>query len=333
MSSPSRWFSPVTNAHNHTVLFRLGGAVVATYGPVMGLALFFGFAQGAWYLGYSGGDAGWMARYSLLAVFPAVVIGCRLASLMLDLDELKSNPVRALLKPGFMLQGGIIGGATAMLIGAYRQGIDPLLLLDTAAFTMPLSEALGRLGCHVYGCCWGRPTRIFPGLRYTDRESKVLRCRPELHDVPLHAAPLYTSMVSLALLAAFAVMLEMPRNLGVFAGVYLCVHPILRFGLEHFRDDDRGRFGSLTHSKLYAILLFMAGCIVLFISHTRGIPAQINTAVSFWQVVRAQFWPLFGIAVAGFFVFGVHRGRVGTWLGNHDAADGNTECDAGCDAA
>ena len=148
MSKPG-WLTPILDAHNHTVMFRARGFVVATYGPVMAIALFFGFAQGAWYLGFSGGDAGWMARYSLLAVFPAVVLGCRLASLMLDLDELKANPLRAIVKPGFMLQGGIIGGASAMLFGAYQQGIDPLLLLDTAAFTMPLSEALGRLGCHV----------------------------------------------------------------------------------------------------------------------------------------------------------------------------------------
>ena len=318
MSKPG-WLTPILDAHNHTVMFRARGFVVATYGPVMAIALFFGFAQGAWYLGFSGGDAGWMARYSLLAVFPAVVLGCRLASLMLDIDELKANPLRAIVKPGFMLQGGIIGGASAMLFGAYQQGIDPLLLLDTAAFTMPLSEALGRLGCHVYGCCWGRPTCTVPGLRYTDRDSKVLRCRPELHGVPLHAAPLYTSTVSLALLWAFVQMLEMPRNLGLFAGVYLCVHPILRFGLEHFRDDDRGRFGSLTHSKIYAILLFMAGCIVLLISSQRGVPATIMTNVNFVDVVRAELWPLLGIALSGFFVFGVHRGRVGTWLGSHDA--------------
>ena len=41
----------------------------------------------------------------------------------------------------------------------------------------------------------------------------------------------------------------------------------------------------------------------------------------FWTIAREQFWPLFGIALSGFFVFGVHRGKVGTWLGNHDSED------------
>jgi len=327
--SEGKWHSPISQIHNHTVLFRAKGFVVATYGPMMAIALFFGFAQGAWFLQYSGGDGGWMARFSLFAVFPAVVIGCRLASMMLDLDELRKNPLRAILKPGFMLQGGIIGGATAMLIGSSMNGIDPLLLLDTAAFTMPLSEALGRLGCHLYGCCWGRPTRSFPGLRYRDRDSKVLRCCPELHNVPLHAAPLYTAVVSLGLFIAFTMMLEMPRNLGVYAATYLCVHPILRFGLEHFRDDDRGRFGSLTHSKIYAILLFIAGCGVFYVSQSHGVSAQFDPSVSFWTTTREQFWPLLGIAVSGFFVFGVHRGKVGTWLGNHDSADSADEPEAG----
>src|SRR5690606_16319278 len=140
------------------------------------------------------------------------------------------------------------------LIGiSYATDIPLLRLLDAPALALPLGEAIARLGCYVYGCCWGRPTTSRFGIRYTSPEAKVCRCAPHLHNVKIHPAQLYALVVYLGLFVImYASLPYMPFD-GALAGGYLISHALIRYSLEYFRQDDRGRlWGPLTHTNLYS---------------------------------------------------------------------------------
>lgn len=331
--------------HNHTVLARIGPWVVATYGPVMALAFALGFGAAAWYDVATGQDPAGKLAYYLFLVLPAILLGCRAASLLLDWPQLLRHPLRTLLKPGYMLQGGIFGAIAALVVMAWWTGTDLLLIMDSGAFAMPFAEALGRIGCHVYGCCWGRPTKAGFGVRYVHDESKVVRCAPHLRGVLLHPSALYATVAYGLVFIGFCWLLPSRPFDGAIAGLYLCIHPPLRLLLERFRDDDRGSLGQsgLTHTNIYSLIMFGLGLAVMAVGWTRaagGDPDALSLSLSLssslftgpqhlvapwsstWQALVASHvaWWLSAIGAVAFAAFGVHYKKVGTWLGSHDAS-------------
>ena len=112
-----------------------------------------------------------------------------------------------------------------------------------------LGEAICRLGCYVYGCCWGRPTDSRFGVAYTSPHSKVIRFRPELQGVKIHPTQLYALTAHLIQFTIFYALLPFKVFDGMFAALYLITHPLIRFALERFRQDDRGQYenGGVLH--------------------------------------------------------------------------------------
>lgn len=313
--------SMLWNLHNRTVLARIGNWVIATYGVFMALAFFFGFGTGVWYTGMAGQDPVARLQFYLFGVAPAVLIGARAASVLLDWRELFRRPVQTLVKPGYMLHGGIFGGAVAFVTFAFATGTSALSLLDAACFGLPLGEAIARIGCYVYGCCWGKPTGSSYGVRYTSCSSKVVRCAPELCGVRIHPTQLYGTIAYFSLFALLYVMLPYKPFDGALAATYLVLHPITRVILERFREDDRGRvIGPITHTHLYSFAMIVAGLAIAATQWTGG----ANTALDIdYRLVHVVFDPallvwLFPIAALAFMAFGVHYKKVGSWLGNHD---------------
>ncbi|MEM6990636.1 MAG: prolipoprotein diacylglyceryl transferase family protein [Myxococcota bacterium] len=311
----ARW---ILDFHNRTVLFRVGNFLFTTYAFLAGAAFFMGFAASVWFNAMSGLDPLYISQLNLFILIPGILIGLRSFSVMLEWRELFRRPLQTLVKPGYMLHGGIAGGTVALFVISSITGIPVLALLDGPAFCLPLGEAIARLGCFVYGCCWGRPTTSRFGVRYTSKDSKVVRCAPHLENVKIHPAQLYALVVYLGLFAVFYAILPYLPFDGFITGMYLITHSLIRYSLEYFRQDDRGKlWGKLTHTNLYAFLMIVAGAGVLawgyFGSPTfhaldlnyRFIHLLGDTAVLPWVAAAGL---VFGAA------YGVHYKKVGSWI-------------------
>lgn len=85
------------------------------------------------------------------------LLGAKIFHNLENFDELLANPVDALLSfSGLTFFGGLIVGAIAVVIYARKNGINVVQLADISAVVLPLSYAIGRIGCHVAGDgCWG----------------------------------------------------------------------------------------------------------------------------------------------------------------------------------
>lgn len=318
------------NLHNRPMIGRIGPWVLASYGPAMAVTFFAGFAATACLDAYTGQDPLSKFQFYLFVTFPMILLGARTASIMLEWRKLKTAPLQTLFKPGYMLQGGIFGAVASLMIYAWWTGCDFWLLLDVGAFAMPLGEALGRVGCHLYGCCWGRKKEKGWRVVYSHASAKVCRCRPDLQGQGLHPAPLYATLSYGALFLVFLWMVPRLEHSGILASVYLMVHPIARVILEKFRDDDRGKLaGGVTHSNGYSAIMFAGGVVglVLILSGKTGpfrlAGAQMSMGESLVQVLSNPdiLWMLGALAAGAFAAFGVHYKTIGAWLGTHGPKD------------
>jgi prolipoprotein diacylglyceryl transferase len=312
----------ITNFHNRTVLFRAGNWVVATYGILLGLSFGIGFATAVWFDAMTGQALPQKLVFYLFFLVPAILMGARIASVMLDWRDLFKRPMQTLVKPGYMLHGGIFGAIVALVSYAMVTGTPTLAVCDAGAFAMPIGEAIARLGCYVYGCCWGRPTQSAFGVRYTSRDAKVIRCKPHLHGVKLHPTQLYGFAVYLSMFALFYALLPYKSFDGLITGLYLVIHPITRLVMEYFREDDRGKFiGRFTHTHFYSFVMFAMGVATLTYGAVWGgnMPADLGVRLVHVLTDPALLSWIAPIGVVAFLAFGVHYKKVGSWLGNHDA--------------
>lgn len=131
--------------------------------------------------------------------------------------------------PGKTIEGGIIGGWLAVIWMKRRLGITRPTG-DLFALAIPAGEAIGRIGCFIGGCCFGKTARLAWAV----------------HD---HGAWRHPSQLYLAVAAAIAfgalLTIErrriLPEN-GLFylGGTLLCID---RFVVEFFRYGGQAVFG------------------------------------------------------------------------------------------
>lgn len=307
----------LSDFHNRTVLFRRGRIIFVTYGVLVALAFVSGLGAAMTFFDWSGHDPYLLLRFSALLLLPSVLVGARLFSVLLDWRQLLSSPLQALLKPGYMLHGGVFGGAMATLWYSRNAGVSSLAMTDAWAFALPLGEAICRIGCHVYGCCWGKPTCSGWGIRYTSPDAKVVRCAPQLAGKPLHPVQIYGTIGHLMLFAILILIAPWLSHEGTLTAVYLIAHSALRVGLERFRQDDRGQLtGPFTHTNLYSAIQLLSGIILLVapVRTNRLVLGEVASLTSSYLQHPDAVLYLGVIAIGALGAFGLHVDRVGTWL-------------------
>ncbi len=150
---------------------------------------------------------------------------------------------------GFGLYGAIIGS----LLGGwiyFRVKKIPFGNLarmgDALAISAPLAQAIGRIGCTINGCCFGKPSPFdsFPGaIIYTARDTiprywHGIQLYQDGITVPLYPAQIYFilwNLIVFAIVWRFRKKLKPPGSLFFF---YLCLYAAGDFGLRFFRLNE-----------------------------------------------------------------------------------------------
>ncbi len=323
LDAPAGLLGFLRSFHNRTILFRAGNWIFVTYGLLAGLAFVVGQTTAFWYHGVVGAKPVVVSPYYTFFLIPMVLMGARAASIMLEWRQLFKKPLQTLVKPGYMLHGGVFGGMLAAVGIANITGIGLLVLLDALGFCMTIGEAVCRLGCYVYGCCWGKPTETKFGVAYTSEHSKVVRCCPDLKGVKIHPAQLYALLAHLIQFSLFYLLLPYKVFDGMFAGLYLITHPIIRVIMERFRQDDRGKLiGPLTHTNLYSAIQVVLGIIAMSFGYAAGANLPVDMSYSwFGTLFHPQMgWYMLITFATAIFAYGVHYKKVGSWV--HHRSEG-----------
>ena len=141
-----------------------------------------------------------------------------------------------LLRPfGFYggLLGGTLGASLAPLFGA-----SPWLVLAAFSAAGPWAQAMGRFRCLVQGCCHGRPSPEWIGIRYTHPRSRVCRMT-KWSGVPLHPTPVYSILWNGFVGLAIARLWVVHTPLHVISGIYFMLNGLGRFVEEAWRGEPQ----------------------------------------------------------------------------------------------
>jgi phosphatidylglycerol:prolipoprotein diacylglycerol transferase len=168
---------------------------------------------------------------------------------------------------GLVFYGGLIAGILGFVAFCFRHKLSMLLMADTIVPSLFIGLGFGRIGCFLYGCCFGDRCDLPWAVRFPvdSMPYNALLERGFIEaDAPstfaLHPSQLYSSASAFVLAGLLAVYFRhRPWNGAVLAVAWI-LYPINRFVLEFLRGDELGQFNtSLTISQLVSMGLLVSG--------------------------------------------------------------------------
>jgi phosphatidylglycerol:prolipoprotein diacylglycerol transferase len=199
-----------------------------------------------------------------LAVVLSGFLGSKLLLLLVNLPDIPTDPgewVDLMSAGGVFYGGGLLGFASGFLV-VRRRRLPTWRVADLAAPPAALGHALGRLGCFLGGCCYGRPADLPWAVTFTDSFAAAHIGTP-LH-VPLHPTQLYEMGAQLAILGVLLVV-ERTRRLadGSLFALFVLLYAPSRFVVEEFRGDPRGLALGLSTSQWISLALVPVSLVML----------------------------------------------------------------------
>ena len=237
--------------------------------PTYGILLVLGMLAGLWVVTRQARKAGLspdvitdMAVYAIIAG----LLGAKLLLLIVEWPYYSRNPrdMLSLFQSGGVFYGGLLGAIPVAFWYARRHQLDGWKTADVLAPGVVLGQAVGRLGCFMAGCCYGRPTDVPWAVTFTDLYANRNVGTPL--DTPLHPTQIYESLACFMILGILLWMAPRKRFHGQVVLAYVTLYAVARFVIERFRGDAIRGFvlgGRLSTSQAIAIAMIVAVALVL----------------------------------------------------------------------
>ncbi len=189
--------------------------------------------------------------------------GFGFAALFQSVYDYISHPELGFRYTGLTFQGGLIGGAAVFLLLAYlfRKKFKGKLtdVVSTVPLGILLGHFIGRVGCFMAGCCYGRTTDSWIGVRFIDPETGERMAEKVIPTNLIEAVFLFAAFVVLLIIYLKK---RHPYNLPL----YMILYGIFRFVIEYFRGDERGSFvPGMSPSQFWSLLMVIAAIPLIFV--------------------------------------------------------------------
>jgi len=258
-------------------LFELGPFTVYTYGVLLAVSYLLGLKMAMSRAKKRGLDSNRVLDLGIYIIIAALV-GAKLLLLVVDFDQYRSNPAEiwSLLRSGGVFYGGLILAVIVALWYIRRHQLPMWTTTDVFAPGIALGHVIGRIGCFLAGCCYGRETTVPWSVVFTDPFALANAGTPL--NVHLHPTQLYESGAEALILAG---LLYFEKRGRAFPGrtfwSYMLAYAVSRFVIEFFRGD-RGRglyFGdAVSLSQIISIVLVPLSLVMLWWLSRQPAPAR-----------------------------------------------------------
>ena len=183
----------------HKVAFHIGPLTIHWYGILVAL----GFLFGLW----TASRRGMRDKLSPDTVYDAgvwlligAIVGARaLYVISYWREDFAGKPFTEIFKVqqgGLVFYGGLIGASLALIVFVRLRKLPLWSFADALAPSIALGNVLGRLGCLMTGCCYGRACDLPWAIRFpADHATR---------GAPVHPTQLYDSLLNLVLYLSLA---------------------------------------------------------------------------------------------------------------------------------
>ncbi len=262
----------------HPVLFELhtwfGAWTVYSYGVLLAVAYVAALAMAVVRAKRAGVDPGRVMDLGVYLIIAAIV-GAKLMLVVVDFHYFAEHPHEivsgALGRAAGVFYGGLIlAFAVAMwLVRRYR--LPVWTTADLLAPGIALGHVIGRFGCFLAGCCFGKRTTVPWAVTFTDPAAAANVGTPL--GIPLHPTQLYDAGAELLILT---LLLATERRGRPYPGrtfwAYLTLYGASRFVIEFYRGDDRGAWMGISTSQFVSMAIVPAAVAMLLYLRKRSQP-------------------------------------------------------------
>lgn len=216
-------------------------------------------------------------------IIVSALIGAKLLLLVTDWRQFMSSPrqLLSLAQSGGVFYGGLILAVVVALWYIRRHKLPMWTTTDVFAPGIALGHVIGRLGCFLAGCCYGKVTTVPWAVVFTDPFAAANAGTPL--NVHLHPTQLYESGAEALILVG---LLAFEKRGRAFPGRtfwgYMLAYGISRFIIEFFRGDaGRGLYfqQAISLSQIISIVLVPLSLVMLWWLSRQPSPTRETAAV------------------------------------------------------
>lgn len=257
------------------VAFQLLGFQIYWYGILAAIAFVLGFgtaARRAPRAGVNGEHIFNLAPWIIVGT----VIGARTLYVISYWDkEFAGEPLIRIfnVRSGLVFYGGLIGASLSTIIYCLRHKLPLWRIADIFAPSVALGHGIGRIGCFMTGCCYGKQCDL-PWAVHFPADDHWTR------GVGVHPTQLYEAGLNILFYLFLAWLFQRRKFDGQVFAVYLVGYALIRAFVESFRGDYTQYFvgGMLTPGQLVSVFIFAAGIVLWFVLQRGKLPPSAAPA-------------------------------------------------------
>jgi len=246
------------------IFLSLGPIQIRTYGVLVALGFLAAVFTGRWLGRQRGIPDAFMLDLGAVCI-AAGLIGARFLYVLLNWPYFQEHPLHVfkIWEGGLVFYGGFILAALAAAWWTRRAKLPIGDVADVSAPAVALGQAIGRLGCLMAGCCYGKPTACAWAVTFQHSDALAPL------GIALHPTQAYEAFGNLILGAGLIVwMLKWKPIRGTVFWAYLLGYGVLRYSVETFRGDDRGVvLAGLQPSQWIAVAAILIAATMLVIRY------------------------------------------------------------------
>lgn len=189
----------------------------------------------------------------LFVAFISGIIGARVFYITENLDYYIRNPLEIIMLQygGLSWFGGLILGSFTGIVYLKKKKLALYRVLDLVSPFVALGQAIGRIGCLLNGCCFGKESSF--GLYFP------------VHNLVLIPAQLYSSLALIFIFIILRFLQDKPHKEGKIFFTYLLLYSVKRFFIEFLRADNEIILLGLTLFQIISIIIFCLSFVKLFL--------------------------------------------------------------------
>lgn len=185
--------------------------------------------------------------------FISGIVGARIFYIIQNLSYYIKNPgeIIMLQHGGLSWFGGLIMGVFSTAVSLRKKNLPVYKIFDLIVPFIALAQAIGRIGCFLNGCCFGKESDF--GIYFP------------VHNRVLVPTQLYSSLILIFIFLFLRFLQDRPHKDGQIFFAYLLLYSQKRFFIEFWRKDSKIILFGLTLFQIISIIIFCIAVVKLIL--------------------------------------------------------------------